>query len=68
MILIKPSYDELLDDFIELHMRFEKLAFKNNILKKKLLSLSKKLEESLKTKEVISTCDLCDSLKKENAS
>ena len=49
----KPSYDELLDDFNNLHMRFEKLAHKNNVLKKKILSLSKELKESSKIKEVV---------------
>ena len=64
----RPSYDELLDEFNDLHMRFEKLALKNNVLRKKILSLSKELKESLKIKEVVLTCDVCDSLKKENAS
>ena len=45
-----------------------KLVLKNNVLKKKILSLSKELENSLKQNEVVSTCDICDSLKNENAS
>ena len=32
----KPSYDELLDDFNDLHIRFEKLALKTMLLKRKL--------------------------------
>ena len=64
----KSSYDELLVDLNDLHMRFEKLALKNNALKKKILSLSKELEESLKNEEVVLACDLCDTLKIENAS
>ena len=64
----KPSYDELLDDFNDLHMRFEKLALKNNALKKKVLNLSKELDEALKIKEVTLSCKNCDSFKMENAS
>ena len=44
----KPSYDELLDDFNDLHMKYEKLALKNDTLKKKIFSLTKELEDSLK--------------------
>ena len=33
----KPSYDELLDDFNDLHMKFEKLALKIMLLKRKFL-------------------------------
>ena len=49
-------------------MRFEKLALKNNVLKKKILTLSKELEDSMKKKEVMLTCNLCDTLKIENVS
>ena len=39
----KPSYDELLNDFNDLHMKYEKLALKNIALKKKILSLQKNI-------------------------
>ena len=36
IFLAKPSYDELLNDFIDLHMKYMKLALKNIALKKKI--------------------------------
>ena len=62
------SYEELLNDFNDLHRNYEKLIFKNGALKKKISSLSKELEDFSKEKEVILTCNTCDSLKNENAS
>ena len=47
----KPSYDELLDDFNDLHMKYKKLALKNIALKRKILSLTKELEGSSKKKK-----------------
>ena len=40
----RPSYDELLDDLNELHMRFEKLSQKNCALKKKFQIYQKSLK------------------------
>ena len=62
------SYDELLNDFHDLHKNYEKLILKNGVLKKKLLSISNDLEDALKEKEKILTCDLCVSFEKEKAS
>ena len=42
----KPSYNELLDDFNDLHMKYKKLDLKNIALKKKIFSLTKELEDS----------------------
>ena len=49
----RPSYDELLDDFNDLHIKYKKLALKNITLKRKILSLTKELEDSLKEKNEI---------------
>ena len=51
------SYDELLNDFHDLHKSYEKLILKNGIFKKKISNLSKALEDFSKEKEVILTCD-----------
>ena len=40
----KPSYDELLNDFNDLHRKYEKFALKNISLKKKILNLTKELD------------------------
>ena len=61
----KPSYNELLDDFNDLYMKFEKLALKNNALKKKIFSLTKELQDSLEEKKKL-TCETCCNLKKVN--
>ena len=61
----RPTYDELLDDLNELHIRLEKLVQKSSALKKKISSVSKELEDALKEKEKILTCDFCVSLEKE---
>ena len=61
------SYEKFLNDFNDLHRNYEKLIFKNDALKKKISSLLKELEDSSKEKEVILTCDTCNSLKNENA-
>ena len=47
----KPSYDELIDNFSDLHMKYKKLALKNIALKRKILSLTKELEDSSKEKK-----------------
>ena len=62
----KPSCDELLDDFNDLHMKYKKLALKNISLKRKNLSLTKELENSSKEMKMKLTCDICVSLKNEN--
>ena len=62
------SYKNLLSDFNDLHKNYEKLIFKNNALKKKILSLSKMVEEFTKEKEVKLSCSNCDVLSKENTS
>ena len=62
------SYEELLNDFNNLHRNFEKLMFKNSAFIKKISSLSKELKDFSKENEVILVCDTCDSLKNENAS
>ena len=62
------SYEELLNDFNYLHKNYEKLIFKNGALKKKISSLLKELEGFSKEKEVILTCNTCESLKNENTS
>ena len=54
------SYEELVNDFNDLHRNQEKLIFKNGPLKIKFSSLSKELEDFSKEKEVILTCDLFD--------
>ena len=46
-------------------MKYEKLALKNNALKKKIFSLTKELEDSLKEKKKL-TCKTCSNLKNEN--
>ena len=61
------SYEELLNDFTNLHRNYEKLILKNSALKKKISSLSKELKDFSKENEVVSTYDTCDSLKNENA-
>ena len=61
----KPSYDELLDDFNNLHMKYKKLALKNIALKRKILSLTTKLEDFSKENKIKLTCDVCVSLKNE---
>ena len=48
-----------------MHIKFEKLAQKNNALKKKKISLTKELEDSLKEKKKL-TCETCCNLKNEN--
>ena len=55
----------LLNDFHDLHKSYEKFILKNSALKKKISNLSKELEDFLKEKEAILTCD---SLTNENAS
>ena len=62
----KPSYDEFLDEFNDLHMKYEKLALKNSSLKRKIFNLTKELEDSLKEKKMKNTCDVCSNLKNEN--
>ena len=62
------SYDELLNDFHDLHKNCEKLILKNCALKKKNSNLSIELEDFSKEKEAILTYDTCESLKNENDS
>ena len=52
----------------DLHKNYEKLIFKNNALKKKILSLSKIVEEFTKEREVKLPCSNCDILSKKNTS
>ena len=52
----KPSYDESLDDFNDLHIKFKKLALKNIALKRKILSLIKEPEDSSKEKKMKIVC------------
>ena len=58
----------MLSDFNDLHKNYEKLIFKNNALKKKILSLSKIVEELKKEKETILPCSNCDFLLNKNVS
>ena len=62
----KSSYDELLNDFNDLYMKYVKLALKNSAFKKKIFSLTKELEDSLKEKKMKITCDVSSNLKNEN--
>ena len=62
----KSSYDELLNDFNDLYMKYVKLALKNSALKKKIFSLTKELEDFLKEKKMKITCDVSSNLKNEN--
>ena len=62
------SYDKLLNDYHDLHKSYEKLILKNDALEKKISILSKELEDFSKEKEVILTCDTCNSLENKNAS
>ena len=57
----KNSYDELLDNFNNFHTEYKKLALKNIDLKRKILSLTKELEDSLKEKKMKLTRDVCAS-------
>ena len=59
------SYEELLNDFNDLHRNYENLIFKNGALKKKISSFSKELEDFSKENKVILTCDTYNSLKNE---
>ena len=56
----------MLDDFNDLHRKYEKIALKNITLKKKILSLAKELEDFTKEKKKELTCDVCASLKSKN--
>ena len=47
----KPSYDELLDDFNDLNMKYKKLSLKNISRKRKILSLTKEVEDAPKEKK-----------------
>ena len=47
-------------------MKYEKLDLNNVALKKKILSLTKKIEDFSKEKKMKLTCDGCTSLKNEN--
>ena len=61
------SYEELLNDFKDLHNNYEKFILKNNALKNKTSSLSKDLKD-LSEREVNLICGACEFLKNENAS
>ncbi|PON67241.1 Zinc finger, CCHC-type, partial [Parasponia andersonii] len=62
------SYENLLSDFNNLYKNYEKLIFKNNTLKKEILSLSKIVKKFTKEKEVKLPCSSFDILSKENTS
>ncbi|PON45668.1 hypothetical protein TorRG33x02_328160, partial [Trema orientale] len=53
------SYENLLSDFNDLHKNYKKLIFKNNALKKEIISLSKIVEELTKEKETKLSCSNC---------
>ena len=46
------SYNELLNDFNDLHRNYEKLILRNNVLEKKIINLEKEIEKFLKKKKL----------------